>query len=58
MCPQAWHGGLSAGLLVECKYEDKHRGKHRNAAGDLEWGGKLTPEEERTAAALRAAATA
>lgn len=52
-CPQAWHGGLPAGLLRECKCEAGHRGQHRNAAGDLAWGGKLTDEEHALAAVLR-----
>jgi len=56
MCKQAWHGGLKTGLLVECRYEAKHRGRHRNATGDLEWGGKLTAEEELLADELRKAA--
>lgn len=51
-CPQAWHGGLPAGLLVECIYEVKHRGWHRDGNG-LSWGGKLTAEEKQKAAALR-----
>jgi hypothetical protein len=55
-CPQAWHGGLAAGLLVECRFESKHRGWHRNVDGSLSWGGKLTAEELARAAALRAAA--
>lgn len=58
MCPQAWHGGLAAGLLVECRFEEKHRGQHRNADGDMAWGGKLTAEEERLADELRKAAAA
>lgn len=55
-CPQAWHGGLPAGLLVECRYTPGHRGRHRNAAGDLEWSGKLTDDEVALADALRASA--
>jgi hypothetical protein len=51
-CPQAWHTGLAAGLLIECIYEAKHRGWHRDGKG-LSWGGKLTAEEQRQAAALR-----
>lgn len=51
-CPQAWHGGLPL-LLVECKYKSKHRGQHRNQAGDLSWSGKLTDAEMETANALR-----
>lgn len=54
-CPQAWHGGLSAGLLVECKYAEKHRGEHRNKANDLSWSGKLSAEEMEVATALREA---
>jgi hypothetical protein len=54
-CPQAWHGGLSAGLLYECKYDAGHRGSHRDAGGELAWGGKLTAVEQVRAAALRAA---
>jgi hypothetical protein len=54
-CPQAWHGGLPVGLLVECKYSAKHKGWHRNAEGNLEWGGKLTDEEMAMADALRQA---
>jgi hypothetical protein len=52
-CPQAWHGGLAAGLLVECKYAAKHKGWHRNEAGNLEWGGSLTDEEMAMAEELR-----
>jgi hypothetical protein len=52
-CPQAWHGGLSSGLLVECRYEERHRGVHRNAAGTLSWSGKLNPDERARAEALR-----
>lgn len=53
-CPQAWHGGLPAGLLVECRFEARHRGQHRNAAADIAWGGKLTDDEHALADALRA----
>lgn len=56
-CPQAWHGGLAAGLLVECIYAAKHRGWHRDGKG-LSWGGKLTAEEQRTADELRKVAAA
>lgn len=52
-CPQAWHGGLGLGLLLECKYAEKHRGKHRNETADLEWSGKLTAEEMARAEELR-----
>lgn len=52
-CPQAWHGGLPVGILHECKYSAKHRGVHRNAAGNLEWTGKLTEEEMALADELR-----
>lgn len=52
-CPQAWHGGLQFCMLIECKYQEKHRGKHRNAAGDLEWSGKLTEQEMDIAEKLR-----
>lgn len=55
-CPQAWHGGLDAGLLRECRYDAGHRGVHRNAAGDLSWSGKLTDAEHAMAESLRAAA--
>lgn len=55
MCPQAWHSGLEAGLLVECIYEEKHRGWHRDGKG-LSWGGKLTAEEMQLADKLRKAA--
>lgn len=54
-CPEAWHTGLHSGLLRECRYPVKHRGWHRDASGDLAWGGKLTPEERALAAELRAA---
>lgn len=57
-CPQAWHGGLPVGLLVECKYLERHRGQHRNAKGTLAWSGKLTAAELGLAAALRAPAEA
>jgi hypothetical protein len=52
-CPQAWHGGLTAGILIECALAPKHRGWHRSASGDLQWGGKLTPEEHELADQLR-----
>lgn len=52
-CPQAWHGGLPMGLLVECKYNIKHRGQHRNQANDISWSGKLSAEEMEIANALR-----
>jgi hypothetical protein len=52
-CPHAWHAGLAAGLLVECRFATKHRGWHRNASGSLSWGGKLTAPELSAAAALR-----
>lgn len=57
-CPQAWHMGLSTGLLRECRYLTGHRGKHRTADGRLEWYGKLTEEELALAAQLREAAAA
>jgi hypothetical protein len=52
-CPQAWHGGLPAGLLVECRFEAGHRGWHRDESGDLSWGGKLTDLELAVADKLR-----
>lgn len=54
-CPQAWPTGLQFGMLIECKYAAKHRGWHRNKAGDLAWGGKLTASESALAEKLRAA---
>jgi hypothetical protein len=56
-CPNAWHGGLPAGLLVECIYEPKHRGWHRDGKG-LSWGGKLTDAERELANQLRRKAAA
>lgn len=53
VCPQAWHGGLSAGVLVECTLPVGHRGWHRNAKRTMSWGGKLTPEEVVIAETLR-----
>lgn len=53
-CPQAWHGGLEAGLLVECDHRARHRGLHRNKKGDLSWGGYLTDAEHDLANELRA----
>jgi hypothetical protein len=52
-CPQAWHGGLPAAILIECALAPKHRGWHRAATGDLQWGGKLTPDEHELADQLR-----
>jgi len=52
-CPQAWHGGLDMGLLVECRLAERHVGWHRSADGTLIWGGKLTAEEQARAAELR-----
>lgn len=51
-CPQAWHGGLRSGLLVECIHEPKHRGWHRDGKG-LSWGGKLTARERLVVEKLR-----
>lgn len=45
-CNQAWHGGLRAGLLVECRFRADHRGQHRNRTSSLSWSGKLRPDEE------------
>lgn len=53
LCPQAWHAGLSAGLLRECRYQAGHHGWHRDATGNLAWGGNLTDEERGLAEALR-----
>lgn len=55
-CPQAWHAGLHSGMLVECRFKENHKGWHRNAKGDLSWGGHLTPEEIEIATRLRAEA--
>jgi hypothetical protein len=55
-CPQAWHGGLPAGLLVECRLRARHRGWHRSEDGALSWGGKLTADEVAAANALRTTA--
>jgi hypothetical protein len=52
-CPEAWHAGLYAGLLHECRFEAGHRGWHRDESGDLSWGGKLTAAERKLAAELR-----
>lgn len=52
-CPHAWHGGLPAGILRDCKYLTKHRGQHRDLSGGLAWSGKLTDEELAQADALR-----
>lgn len=52
-CPHAWPTGLALGMVIECKYEAKHRGWHRNKAGDLAWGGKLTDTERQIADELR-----
>lgn len=52
-CPQAWHGGLPVGLLTECKYDQGHRGSHRNETGTLSWTGKLTELELVQAEELR-----
>lgn len=54
-CPQAWHGGLDAGLLRECRLDAGHRGQHRHASGDLVWSGKLTEAEHARAVELREA---
>jgi hypothetical protein len=54
-CPQAWHGGLPAGLLRDCKYVAGHRGAHRDLSGDLSWSGKLTDEELALAEKIRTA---
>lgn len=53
MCPQAWHGGLSVGLLRECARPPGHRGQHADGTGALSWGGKLTEGEMLKAEALR-----
>jgi hypothetical protein len=55
-CPQAWHGGLPAGLLVECRFKPGHRSWHRNADGTMQWSGKLTAGEKTLATRLRSAA--
>ena len=56
-CPQAWHGGLHAGLpvnlLIECRFHAGHRGQHRNEDSTLSWSGKLTDEELALAEQLR-----
>lgn len=52
-CPQAWHTGLAVGMLVECRFDPKHRGWHRNGDGSLSWGGRLTEAEQEMATALR-----
>ncbi|MBC9927295.1 hypothetical protein [Leucobacter sp. cx-169] len=66
-CPQASSSGLSeklveligTGILTECARADLHTGKHRNAAGDMQWwGGKLDSREQGLVEALRAGAPA
>lgn len=54
-CPEAWHGGLQAGLLRECCKMRGHRGWHSAVSGGLEWSGKLTSEERALADSLRSA---
>jgi len=55
-CPQAWHGGLDIGLLVECRLAERHVGWHRSADGSLIWGGKLSEAEMARAEELRSVA--
>jgi hypothetical protein len=52
-CPQAWHMGLPAGVLRECRYTAGHRGWHRDVSDELQWGGKLTEDERARADQLR-----
>lgn len=48
--------GLVSGLLVECRFQAKHRGQHRNEDSTLSWGGHLTDDEVARAEQLRARA--
>ena len=55
-CPEAWPGGVIAGIDAPCRREFGHPGRHKVAGGDLSWSGRMTDQERAALGQMRAEA--